>query len=370
MRIAFDHKIFGQTHGGISRYFNQLANGLIGEGQKVGVFAPFYLNNDLKLLPANNVHGKYLKRYPPKLSRIFSLYNSFVSRHQISRWQPDLVHETFYSKIASAPKHTPTVITVYDMIHELFVDEFPTRNDLVIKKNSINRADHIICISESTKNDLVHLYGMSDKKISVVHLGFNRFGKADEKLNETLNIAKPFLLYVGYRWGYKNFSGFLKAMASSSRLMSDFDVVAFGIAKFSNNELNLINSLGFKRHQVRNVCGGDGLLGQYYRNARAFVYPSLYEGFGMPPLEAMAHSCPVISSNTSSMPEVIGSAAEFFNPSSSQEIRAAIESVVYSDTRIIELKKTGLERLNHFSWTKCTHQTLEVYRTVTGKSYE
>ena len=367
MKIAFDHQIFLQTHGGISRYFNQLAHGLLDLRQEVGVFAPFYLNNNLTSLPKSSVHGRYIKRYPPRLSRIFSVYNPYVSRYQISKWKPDVVHETYYSRLGSAPKNCPTVITVHDMIHELFKDNF-SKNDetIAIKKIAIERADHVICISENTKNDLLRLYDIAANKITVVYHGFDQFAKIDQTTEETSPSDKPFLLYVGGRWGYKNFSGFLRAVASSKRLMSDFDIISFGVSKFCKSELSLIETLGFAKNQVRHVSGNDVLLGQYYRVARAFVYPSLYEGFGIPPLEAMAHHCPVISSNSSSMPEVIGTAAEFFNPSSHEDMRHAIEAVVYSESRIDDLKKQGIERLDHFSWTQCTQQTLNVYRTLVG----
>ena len=367
MKIAFDHQIFLQAHGGISRYFTQLAHGLLELGQEAGVFAPFYLNHNLSSLPEDNIHGRYIKRYPSRLSQVFSIYNQLVSRHQISRWNPDIVHETYYARIGSAPKNCPTVITVYDMIHELFKDNFSKWDDTIaIKKIAIDRADHIICISENTKNDLVRFYDIEANKITVVHLGFDQFNIADKNSPKILPSGRPFLLYVGGRWGYKNFSGFLRAVASSKRLMFDFDIISFGVSKFSMSELNLIETLGFAKNQVRHVSGTDVLLGQYYRAARAFVYPSLYEGFGIPPLEAMAHHCPVISSNSSSMPEVIGTAAEFFNPSSHEDMRHAIEAVVYSESRIDDLKKQGIERLDHFSWTQCTQQTLNVYRSLVG----
>lgn len=367
MRIALDDQIFVQKHGGISRYFNQLAHGLLDLDQEVGVFAPFYLNNNLTTLPKKCIHGRHVNRYPPKLSRLFSIYNRYVSRQRIVKWKPDIVHETYYSRLGSAPNNCPTIITVYDMIHELFESDF-SRNDetIAIKKIAIDRADHIICISENTKNDLVRLYDIESNKISVVHLGFDQFINYDQASKKKIHVDKPFLLYVGSRWGYKNFSGFLRAVASSKRLLSDFDIIAFGISKFNMSELNLIKSLGFAENQVQQVAGNDHLLGQYYHLARAFVYPSLYEGFGIPPLEAMVHQCPVISSNTSSMPEVIGDAAEFFNPSMHEDICHAIENVVYSDSQIELLKKRGTERLNNFSWSKCSLQTLNVYKSLVG----
>ncbi len=368
MRIAFDYQTFTlQTYGGISRYFARLAQECLASGEQVKLFAPLHINAYVASLPLEITHGRRLQRYPPKTTRFFSAYNRLASRSQIVQWRPDVMHETYYARYHSAPKKCPVVITVYDMIHELFSEEFLKRdNTAAIKKIAIYRADHVICISENTKKDLVSLHGVPENKISVVLLGFDNFINHNQVQcqHKQKTQVKPFLLYVGSRGGYKNFVGFLKSVADSKRLRADFDVLAFGGGKFTSEELAFIISLGFASNQVQQVSGDDTLLGSYYASARAFVYPSLYEGFGIPPLEAMAYHCPVISSNTSSMPEVIGNAGEYFNPSDTKDMQQAIESVVYSDSRIAELTTRGMERLTHFSWAKCAEQTLAVYRTL------
>jgi glycosyltransferase involved in cell wall biosynthesis len=367
MRIAFDYQIFSlQSYGGISRYFTRLAQSLLNMEQQVGIFAPLHQNNYLPSLPHEAVYGRHVSRYPPKTARMFLAYSQFWSRYKIAKWQPDIVHETYYVKIGSAPQKCPTVITVYDMIDELFANENPeAENATAIKRIAVHRADHVLCISENTKLDLMRLHGTPASKISVVYLGFDQFAALESSHISASYAGKPFLLYVGQRAGYKNFAGFLKAVAASKRLVSDFDIVAFGGQKFSSAELSLIHSLGFADNQVQHRSGSDDLLGNLYNSARAFVYPSLYEGFGIPPLEAMAHRCPVISSNTSSMPEVIGAAGEYFNPAEIDDMRRAIEAVVYSDSRADDLRRLGEQQLTAFSWTKCTQETLDVYRSLT-----
>ena len=366
MRIAFDYQTFAlQTYGGISRYFTRLAKNFSANCEQVKLFAPLHINAYLGTLPSDMVHGRRLRRYPPKTTRLISAYNHFFSRNLISKWQPDIVHETYYARYRSAPKKCPTVITVYDMIHELYSQEFLQRdNTAALKKISISRADHVICISENTKRDLINLHGVSENKISVVLLGFDQFSIYTQTQRMKESHAKPFLLYVGPRGGYKNFVRFLQSVAASKKLRSDFDVIAFGGGQFTSAELAMIASLGFESTQIRQVSGDDALLGMYYLTASVFVYPSLYEGFGIPPLEAMAHCCPVVSSNTSSLPEVIGNAGEYFNPTNTAEMCHAIESVVYSDSRTRELKSLGTARLSHFSWTTCAEQTLMVYRNL------
>ena len=364
MRIAFDHQTFvWQPYGGISRYFTRLAQGLLDMAQQVEIFAPLHQNIYLAELPHGVVRGRHVERYPPKTGRLLMTGNQLVSRFQIAEYRPDVVHETYYSKSGTAARTCPTVITVLDMIHELFPGACPDSGSTIARKRmAIGRADHVICISEHTRSDLMRLYDIADTRVSVIHLGFDRFASREEA--SRADKSRPYVLYVGQRSGYKNFKGLLEAMAGSPRLMADFNVIAFGGGGFSAAEQALISALGFREGQVLHKTGDDGMLGGLYRLARAFVYPSLYEGFGIPPLEAMAQNCPVVSSNTSSMPEVIGNAGEYFDPTSSEDMRCAIERVVYSDERIEWLRRAGAERLSAFSWAKCARETLDVYRSM------
>lgn len=355
-----------QSFGGISRYYKILAEELIKLGHDINIFAGMHRNHYLDGIRAEVVKGFKIPQYPPKTSRIFAWVNHGLAEALMRNWRPDIIHETYYSSLPRLNNKSFRVTTVYDMIHELFPDQFSVRDKTTErKKSTFSRVNHIISISESTKRDLIDLFGISDEKISVVHLGvdFSAFMNARSTFNYT---HKPYILFVGNRGGYKNFDGFLKAFASSERLKADFDIVAFGGGSFIDNEKTLFKTLGLKEAQVRHVGGDDQKLASVYSMAHVFVYPSLYEGFGLPPLEAMASGCPVISSNTSSMPEVVGVAGEYFNPSVIEDMRHAIERVVYSDQRRIELVNLGYENIKNFSWHDCARKTLEVYKEVIG----
>jgi len=254
------------------------------------------------------------------------------------------------------------------MIHELFCDQFSPRDKTTqFKKSTFKRVDHIICISQSTKRDLMKFFDVDEKKITVVHLGVDL--TAFQKTPRVLpGFEKPFILFVGSRGGYKNFSGLLKAFASSKRLMTEFDIVSFGSDDFNAMERESIKQLGFKADQVRQICGGDDILASLYNQAVAFVYPSVYEGFGLPPLEAMSAGCPVISSNTSSMPEVVRNSGVYFDPSNIEAMKCSIENVVFSDSLQKDLISLGYKNINDFSWQKCADETLYIYRKLTGKS--
>ena len=279
-----------------------------------------------------------------------------------------MIHETYYSNQGKEKSSLPRVTTVYDMIHEIFPENFPMRDETSVwKRKTIERVEHVISISHSTKKDLVKYFGVDEEKITVVHLGVDSSAFQTNNATPIETTFRPYLLFVGGRGGYKNFISLLNAFSSSTQLKQDFDLVAFGGGEFNSDERNMVSTLGFSADQIRHVSGSDDKLASLYSNASALVYPSLYEGFGLPVLEAMACSCPVISSSTSSMPEVVGDAGEYCDPSSLDDIRRAVECVVYSSTRSDDLIKRGLERVQLFGWKKCAVETIDVYTEIVDR---
>ena len=205
------------------------------------------------------------------------------------------------------------------------------------------------------------MFDVDIDKTSVVHLAYDSSETIENKRSDD---QRPFLLYVGWREWYKNFKPFLQSISRSKPIMNDFDIVAFGGGEFTVEELKLIRKLGYRDGQVKQISGRDDLLAKYYSEAKAFVFPSLYEGFGIPPLEAMSYNCPVISSDASCMPEVIGDAAEYFDPSNLDDMFKTVEKTVYSDPRINELVLLGKQQIKKYSWQKCTDETLSVYQSI------
>ncbi|NMF90633.1 glycosyltransferase family 4 protein [Aromatoleum petrolei] len=366
MRIAFDHQIFGwQEYGGVSRYAYELATGLAGAcGQDVNIICPLYVNRYLAESDAVGLVTGVRVPVFPKSGRIYRAVNAVLGWPGMRRFRPDIVHETYYSTRTAAPKGSKVVLTVYDMIHERFPENFsiadPTRRE---KAAAVLRADHVICISEQTRKDLVEFLGVPPEKTSVVHLGFTLRPQGSQPSQDEAS-DRPYLLYVGNRSGYKNFDGLVRAYASSPFLQAEFDLVCFGGGEFNARERDAVEKLGAAASRVRQVAGDDSVLASYYRQARAFVYPSRYEGFGIPPLEAMSFGCPVACSNVSSIPEVVGDAAEMFDPSDTESMCAAIERVASDEARRAELIARGRARLDVFSWQRCAQQTLDIYRRI------
>ena len=363
IKIAFDEQIFSQQYGGISRYYSNLASELYNINNNIKIFAGYHVNNHLKDIENNLIIGKKIKSYPNKFAQLITRYNRISNIIKINKWEPDIIHETYYSRININYNKCPLILTVYDMIHEKFKEDFSDKdNTATIKKKAIKRADHIICISENTKKDLIEILNVEEMKISVIYLSDDK--KYYLKTIKKDDRIKPYLLFVGNRKGYKNFNNFIKAVSLSKNLMHDFDIISFGSNKFENEELENIQKLGYKENQVQHKIGDDSILNVYYRNASALIYPSKYEGFGIPPLEAMTNECPVITSNCSSIPEICENAAEYFDPYDCESIKKSIEKVVYSNSRKIELIKLGKSRTELFGWKKCALSTDKVYKTV------
>ena len=369
MKIAFDHQIFTtQKYGGVSRYIVNLSKELILLNQDVKIFSTLFINKYLNTINREYIKGNGPFIYPEKLSKFLMLINNYTTNRDINKWKPSLIHETYYAKYPTSNFKTPKILTVHDMIHENFMNqpEMISKNLRVLenKKQSILRADKIICVSENTKKDLLDYYNLDKKKISVIHLAVDDIFKSHSNDNVFVTNEAPYLLFVGKRDGYKNFKSFILSIAKSDKLKRDFKIVYFGGENFSNSERISFKQLGFQEHQIIQKNGDDLLLKSMYKNATAFVYPTFYEGFGLPPLEAMANNCPVIASNKGSIPEILGDAAEYFDPDSIDSIMHAIENVVYSDQRTNELTKNGFDRCNFFSWTKTAKKTLELYENM------
>ena len=365
MHIAFDPQTFSlQPYGGISRYFLETAL-CLGElpDTRVSVLAFAHLNAYLRSAGGGTVVGRPIPVLPEPLRPLLALANQALARRWLARHGADLVHETYYSHARSAPPGVPTVLTVHDMIHEKFPGYAPrTGRIAAAKRAAIARADHVICVSENTRRDLLELCGTDPSRVSVVHHGVSL--PAGDAKSAPRPIAEPYLLFVGKRAGYKSFDTLLRAYAAAAGIRRDHALVSFGDAPFSGAELRLMDRLGIPRDRVHHAAGDDAALALYYRHASLFVYPSRYEGFGMPPLEAMSLGCPVVCSDAASLPEVVGDAALTFEPGNAEALRAAMEAVLGSSELADELRRKGRERIRSFSWALCARQTRAIYASV------
>ena len=373
MKIFFDHKIFvHQNYGGPSRYFSNLVNH-INKKKNINakIFAPIHINNHLSFLNKEDVNFSHKIIFADKINKYYSVkrkllkINSFINNYFLKNFKPNILHTTYYDK-DNFPKDVKMVVTVYDLIHEIFYNEYGLKKSFLPKKEILERADHIICISESTKKDLIKFYNVSAKNITVTHLATHFTNKhiITSKLKFKNLIQKKYFLYVGSRQKYKNFYSLLEAIKLNKSMLDDYQLVIFGGGELTKSEKDKILSLNLNPKNIINLYGEENLLKELYKNAEFFIYPSKYEGFGIPILESFSQECPVLCSNNSSLPEVAGDAVIYFDPNNIESIAESINEIIKSNKIKNLCKKKGLERLKLFSWEKCANETIEIYKKL------
>ena len=369
MNILFDHDIFqNYRYGGISRYIVELHKALrFGNYCEANICSSFcdneYLDNledDAGLIG----NWPFLKKLPKGKRMIREL----IFRNACHRKNPDIVHGTFFYRNRIEKPVKRFVITLHDMTNELLPSYFGKDDKMpAFKRAAVERADHVICISEQTRVDAMKIYNLPAEKFSVVHHGAILLPSPDP-LPDALE-GVPYLLFVGQRKGYKNFSSLLSAYASSARLKGDFVLVCCGGGSLTIAEIYMISKLGIAENRVMQISGSDAVLASLYKGATAMIYPSLYEGFGMPILEAFGMNCPVIASRLGAMPEVGGNGVEYFEDQTPVGMAYSIEAIVYNAARVAELRALGRTRLSQFSWDSCARETSIVYNNTLSKQY-
>src|SRR5215472_11628369 len=225
MKIIFDHQIFSwQLYGGISRYFYEIANRIAAtKGNEVEVFAPLYVNEYFRRGGGLRPRGLWIspsRRYVRAKYWINRIASDWALR---PRNDVDIFHETYFSQTDHCPCSAKRIVTVCDMIHEIFPDLFPQDNTSEIKTSVVKRADHIICISENTQRDLINFFNVPKDKTSVVHLGYSLTTEGAGEGSSV--VGSPYILSVGNRKSYKNAERLLRVYAESSVLRNNFRLV-------------------------------------------------------------------------------------------------------------------------------------------------
>lgn len=366
MLVAFDYQVFyWQSYGGISRYICELARALsVLDDTQVRIVAPLHVNRYLEKLDGMNVLGWRVPEVP-LTTRLRRHAGHAVSRLVWWLDRPRVVHETYYAPSGTAPAGVPVVLTVHDMIHERFPESFPPGDKIADwKRSAVRRADHVVCVSESTRADLLAYTDVEPAKVSVIPHGYSRLARS-APVAAAVSSMKPHILYVGPRRGHKNFSVLLSAFSRSAKLRRTHRLLCFGGGPLTAQEMHDIQQLGLHPADVVQQDGDDAALASAYVQASVFAYPSLYEGFGLPILEAMAMGCPVACAQSSSLPEVAADAAEYFDPGDADSVAATLEKLLYDSARCAQLRSLGAQRVQLFTWGKCAAATLAVYQSVT-----
>lgn len=285
--------------------------------------------------------------------------NAFMAKKRVSGKKNTVLHETYYTNRIEVK--APKVITIHDMIYELFHNNLEAEKEIIQqKKQAILEADAIIAVSENTKKDLLSFYPEAKDKTFVVHHGVSQ--STYPEINK-YNRPKPFMLHIGNRGWYKNFEQLLEVFGEQKNINAAFDLICFGGGMATPKEEALIKKYNLQ-DKVFFVSGDDTLLISLYKSAAALIYISNYEGFGMPVLEAMALSCPVLCSNTSSLPEVYGNAALAIDPKNKEALVEGMNTILFDSVLRKNLVQAGLIRAAQFTWKKCAQETLAIYKTL------
>jgi glycosyltransferase involved in cell wall biosynthesis len=366
MRILFDHQAFTeQRYGGVSRYFTELISRLQKDPGFDCRLSFRYSNNEhlpeARSLPVKRFLGRV--KFKGQYS-LLKFVNKRFSTKVLSRGGFDLFHPTYFDPYFLVPlRDKPFVITVFDMIAEKYSKRYFHGADISsAKKAVISRADHVIAISRSTRDDLLEYYPLPEEKVTVIPLACPLSEAVIHQIPEETSSTwpKPYLLFVGFRGVYKNFDLFFEAVGGLLR-DKDLFLVCAGGGAFNSREKALIERLRLSG-RVFQTSFDDRRLARLYKNALAFVFPSLYEGFGLPILEAFACGCPVVLSRSSSFPEVAGEAGAYFDPSDRDSIRLAVEAVIEDEELREKIIKKGYEQLSKFTWEKTVEMTKAVYQ--------
>ena len=366
MKVLYDHQIFCyQTYGGVSRYYTEVARELRDRGYAQCQFSLFLSTNHYLdaygLVAKNRVWERLAFRGKERIS---SVLNQMGTVRTLSRERFDVFHPTFFDPyFIPRLRGCPFVVTVYDMIHEMYPYLYPDGH--VVSENKrefVAKANRVIAISNCTRGDVLRFYPDVDPaKVVTVYLGNSIVSlESDEHAFES---GPPYLLFVGSRGKYKNFNLVLEAFPSLVREFQDLRLICVGGGPFTDEEARRVAALGLEA-KVERIDASDDRLGWLYRHAQALVYPSSYEGFGLPILEAFAAQCPVVTTNAPAIVEVGGDAVLCVDTQTSEGLGEGIRRVLSDSSSRDSLVSRGRKRALDFTWERTARETLNVYTSI------
>ena len=393
MRIGIDARFYGPVGKGLGRYTQEVVDRVIEKSKLSSELDLFFV---VFLSPENfdefHIDDERVSKVRLPF-RWYSIKEQLLFPFYIKKHKLDLIHFPHFN----IPIFCPTKFVV--TIHDLILTRFPTmrattRNKFiynlkniayrVVLERAIKKSTKIITISEFTKKDILSLFKVEPEKIVLIYEGAadlnlekdKKFVEKQLRENLSLNISpdnfippSKFLLYVGSAYPHKNLERLIKAFNILEQEGSDIFLVLVGKNDFFYERLKK-DSLTLDLIKVQRVFFAgyvsDTELSALYSKALAFIFPSLYEGFGLPPLEAMSKSCPVLSSNHSCLTEILGDSALYFNPEDVNDIVSKIKIINQDESLRNDLVQRGLIQVKRYSWDDCAEKTLKVYLNILG----
>lgn len=352
MKILFDHQIFYQVIGGASKYFAMMIDSLPkGAWSTSTLLSCNTYVRSLKLFRA----FPYIVKGQP---RILDFINKPYTNYLLRKGDFDVFHQTNFGTYCLKNLGTKPMVTTFHDTN--FFDLDPHPEIIKQQRESLGRADAIICVSHNTKSDLLNHFNIDSNKVHVVYHGIDIVDR--ESLPQTRIVKRDYVLFVGRRHNHKNFHRFAKAFSILSERHPDLDLVCTG-DPFTSEEQEYISSLHIE-NSVIHIAANEEEMHMLYRDAVFFAYPSLYEGFGMPILEAWSCRCPVLLSNTSCFPEIADNAGLYFDPTSVDDMADKMEKALSDESLRKCLVKRGYQRVKLFSWRHCAEEHMKIYQSL------
>lgn len=334
--IIYDNIIYSlQKSGGISVYWKMLED---------------YINVDKRLVYSERKNNLF---YNTRGNEIENKNKVYLERYRnviLQEKQPFVFHSSYYRYCKNS--NAINITTVHDFTYELFRKDLKAILHKIQKKNAVMNSDGVICISENTKKDLYKYYPNYKGNVKVIYHGYdNETFYCSESIQRTKNV-----LFVGSRVGYKAFDFTIKLLSE----IPELNLLIIGGGDLSLNEVELLNKSIPKRYKKLGFITNEELA-NYYNNSFALFYPSEYEGFGFPVIEAQACGCPVICQRKSSIPEVSGDKCVYVD---SKELNTSIQEIkkLFDESYYKELQNLGLENVKRFSWKNCIKETQDFYK--------
>ena len=370
MRIVYDGAIFSMQHvGGISRYFTALLNQIPEDTQAMLLTSRDQISRWLNVKRLQTVEASGAPW--PKMLRAVQ---RIAERSRVHRCDAaadaDLMHWSYYTGLHRRPvschRLRKNVVTVYDLIHELFPETDRRGREVAWKRHAIEHADLILCISETTRQDLIsHYPHVADRTITTL-LGNSLEGVVATQIPVELR-HRPFVLFVGGRGGYKNFGVLAAAWKKARRQIPDLLLAVVGGA-MSDAEIDRWG-LSNDREGLRVLkFVDDGQLAALYQASAAFVFPSRYEGFGLPAIEAMSCGTLLLTSGGGSLREVVGDGGILFDADAMGTLAELLVAAIETPGSFLSLREQGRRWASQFTWNRTAESTFGAYRKLLGLS--
>jgi glycosyltransferase involved in cell wall biosynthesis len=372
MRIGIDARFFGSIGKGLGRYTQKLIENIEALDDQNQYFVFLRKENWEEYQPRNKNFQKVLADIPWYGLREQFQFPKIIKKHKL-----DLMHFPHFN--VPVFYKGKFVVTIHDLIllhhstkrastlSPFFYFFKKTAYNFVIRR-AVRKSEKIIAVSKHTKGDIEKYFGTPSEKIIVTYEAIDASQKAlsepGEKILKKYGIMKPYLLYVGNAYPHKNLERLVLVFREIRKKHPHLHLVFVGKEDYFYRRLKKFVSDNFAKNVIFADYVPDDHLGIVYRDALLYVFPSLYEGFGLPPLEAMARNIPVASSSASCLPEILGEAAAYFDPKAMSEMAETIEKAIVDGELRRELMEKGQEQIKKYSWKKMARETLNIYKNI------